>query len=425
MQLRNLSIVLLALLLAAMAMVPMVSAAEEQTPAPGSTAIPPDIDPNYHPIRYGILDEPPFAKVTKNPNDNKEQIEFVYVLVSKDWLATNGLTDSNGSVTFSIPHRQVHFVKQQAGSPAHVPTDFLGESSSLADRPLSVIWAPKNLLRVQEKGESVSITCPQAMLLNFNNMKETKSKLESAKNENLLIPEVPADSSAASAIQRAASISSTSLAERRFYSDYFNLHRINGVTGKMQPAGFSNSGESFFSYHEMELYLQQPTDAVEYIVYHRTDGRIIDFVSVHDDYALSTPLTMDVTDLSTYLEWYFYIENGPVWYMHFRNPISGTWYTASHTDTVNMSRYVTQITPSTELYLNSVPPSHYFYTQTSPFQADWTRTVGWSGGNEWHTPQETTSAGSLPANNQYLQLTSNWDTSGRIVTTQVCGSSVV
>ncbi len=424
MELRKISIALLALLLAAMAMVPLVSAAEEQTHAAGNTAIQPDIDPNYHPVRYGILDEPPFAKVTNNPNDNKEQIEFVYVLVSKEWLAKNGLTDSNGSVTFSTPHRQVHFIKQQAGTPAHVPTDFLDESSSLADNTVSVLWAPKNLLQVRENGESVSITCPQSILLNFNNIKETKSKLESAKSENLQIPELPVDASATTNFLSATPASSASPAERRYYSDYFNLHRINGVTGKMQPAGFSNSGESFFSYHEMELYLQQSSDAVEYIVYHRTDGRIIDYVSVHDDYALSTPLSMDVTSLSTYLEWYFYIENGPVWYMHFRNPISGTWYSASHTDTVNLSHYVTQITPSTELYLNSAPPTHYFYTRTSPFRADWTRTVGLLGGNEWHTPQETTSAGSLPANNQYVQLTSNWDSSGRIVTTQVCGSSV-
>ena len=96
MELRNIGIALLALLLAAMAIVPLVSAAEEQTHAAGSTAIQPDIDPNYHPVRYGILDEPPFVKVTKNPNDNQEQIEFVYALVSKEWLATNGLTDSNG-----------------------------------------------------------------------------------------------------------------------------------------------------------------------------------------------------------------------------------------------------------------------------------------------------------------------------------------
>jgi hypothetical protein len=53
------------------------------------------------------------------------------------------------------------------------------------------------------------------MLLNFNNMKETKSKLESAKSENLLIPEVPADSSATPAMLSVAPASSASMAERR------------------------------------------------------------------------------------------------------------------------------------------------------------------------------------------------------------------
>jgi hypothetical protein len=414
------SIILLALLLAAM--VPAVSAAGEQSGIEVNQIAQPVIDPDYHPDDYGILDEPPFAKATINPDDNKEQIKFVYALVSEKWLKTNGLVDGNGSVTFSVPSSQVHFVKSKAGIPAHVPTDFLSEFPEPADTSVSVLWAPENLLQVQPDHNVITITCPQAMFLNFKDMKEIKSKLESAKSENLQIPEVPFDSSGDQAEMNRL-LTSGSFAERKDYTDYFNLHSINGVTGKMQPASFSNSGESFFSYHEIELYLQQPTDAVEYIVYHRTDGRVIDFVSVHDDYALSTPLSMDVTSLSTYLEWYFYIESGPVWFMHFRNPVSGTWYTASHSDTVNLSNYVTKITPSAELYLDNVPPTYYFYTLTSPFQADWTRTAGLSG-YEWHSPQETTSAGSNPTNNQYVYLAANWDSSGRIVSTQACGSTV-
>ena len=422
MQIRKLSIVLLALLLAAMAMVPMVSAAEERSNREVSGTTQPVIDPNYNPVQYGIADEPPFAKVTVNPNDNKGQIEFVYALVSKDWLNTNGLIDKADTVTFSIPTGQVHFVTNKAGTPAHVPTDFLNESTALADESISVLWAPTNVVHVQKNQDFVTISCPRNMLLNFKNMKETESVLLSAKSENLQIPEVPLDSAIDQTKLKVSLLASVNPAERKDYTDYFNLHSINGVTGMMQPASFSNSGESFTSYHEIELYLQQSTDAVEYIVYQRSDGRVIDFVSVHDDYALSSPLSMDVTGLSTYLEWYFYIESGPVWYMHFRNPISGTWYNAWHTDTVNLSNRVTKITPSTELTLND-PPANYFYTLTSPFRVDWTRTAGLSG-NEWHYPIDTTSAGSNPTNNQYVQLTSNWDGSGRIVYSQACGSSV-
>ncbi|MDO9323571.1 MAG: hypothetical protein Q7T80_01285 [Methanoregula sp.] len=414
-------IVLLALLMATMAMVPMVSA-EEKSRVEEIRTIQPVIDPNYNPVEYGIADEPPFAKVTVNPNDNKGQIEFVYVLVSKEWLKTNGLTDKNDSVTFSVPSNQVHFVTNKAGTPAHVPTDFLSESAALADDSISVLWAPTNVVHIQKKSDFVTITCPHTLLLNFKNMKETESTLQSAKSENLQIPEVPLDSATDQLKLKKSLLASANPAERKYYTDYFNLHSINGATGMMQPASYSNSGESFTSYHEIELYLQQSTDAVEYIVYQRSDGRVIEFVSVHDDYVLSSPLTMDVTGLSTYMEWYFYIESGPVWYMHFRNPISGTWYSAWHTDTVNLSNRITKITPSTELTLN-VPPVDYFYTLTSPFRVDWTRTAGLSG-NEWHYPIDTTSAGSNPTNYQYVQLTSNWDSSGRIVSSQACGSSV-
>jgi len=413
----KIGIILLALLLAAMAMVPMVSAELQSTVKVNQTTGSNTVNGNV-PIQYGILDEPPFGKVTVNPNDNKEQIEFIYTLVQQKWLDTQGRLSKDGSITFTISSSQINIIKSQAGTPAHVPTEFINESASLQNEPVSILWAPVNVIKITKNNDTVSITCPEQMLLKFNNLKEAKSKLELAKSENLQIPVIPQDPEVNLSKLKAAQLLSASPVERRWYSA--SGTNINGVTGIMQPAGFSNSGQSFTSYHEIELYLQQPTDAVEYIVYHRTDGRIMDFVSVHDDYALSSPLNLEVTSLSTDLEWYFYMESGHVWYMHFRDPTSGTWYTASHTDTINISNYIADITPSTELYLDSAPPTHYFYTLTSPFRVDWTRTTS----NGFLSPQQTTTVGAQPPNNQYVQLTSSWDSSGRIVTTQECGSNI-
>ncbi|MGB7787237.1 hypothetical protein [Methanoregula sp.] len=413
MNLRKMSVVLLALLLAAMAMVPIVYAESQSGQlsgqATGSVA-------SSAPVQYGVFDEPPFAKVTVNPDDNKEQFEFIYALVEQKWLKTEGRTGKDGSITFTVPVSQVHFQKNQAGVPAHVPTAFLDEVKS-SDAAVAILWAPTNVVKITKNNDTITITCPEQMLLKFGSLNETKTRLEVANTENLQISGVPQDPSIDVSKMKISPMAAASPSERRWYTA---TSAINGVTGIMQPAGFSNSGQSFTSYHEMELYLNQPTDAVEYIVYHRTDGRVIDFVSVHDDYALSTPLSMDVTSLSTYLEWYFYIDSGHIWDLYFRNPISGTWYSASHTDTVNLSNTVSSITPSTELYLTSSPPANYFYMLTSPFRVDWTRTTS----NTFLSPQQTTIAGSLPPNNQYVQLTTSWDSSGRIVTSQACGSDV-
>ena len=386
-------VILMALLLAAMIMVPMVSAAEQiaQDNSQQTVSIPTR-------VQYGVLDEPPFANVTVNPDDNKQQIEFVYVLVQQKWLDTQGSIDKNGSITFTVPSSDVHILENQAGIPAHVPTNYINAVAISADEPVSVLWTPTAVIKLTKNNTTITITCPEQMFLKFNNITETKIQLEAAKKNNLQISGVPRELGVNVSKLKVSPLTSASPAERRWYTATGT--NINGVTGIMQPAGFSNPGQSFTSYHEMELYLQQSTDAVEFIVYHHSDGRIIDFVSVHDDYALSSPLTMNVTSLSTYLEWYFYIQSGNVWSLNFRNPIDGTWYTATHTDTVNISNYVAYITPSTELYLDSAPPTSPFYTKTSPFRVDWTRiTSGFS-----LSPQQTTTQGAAPTNNQYVQL---------------------
>jgi len=266
------------------------------------------------------------------------------------------------------------------------------------------------------------------MVLIFSNIDAMKENMEQAKKENLQIFDMPEDPSVTRFETKYSDLVANSYAERIWYSDWNNANHINGVTGLMKPETNVNMGETFWSYHEFELYLQQSEyDTVEFIVYQRSDGRKIDFVECYDDatptHPATVPLSMDVTYLSDPLEWYFYIENGPVWYMHFRNPTSGTWYTGSHVDTYHLSNYVTHITPSTELTLTTVPPGSYFYTFTTPFRADWVRTQGWFG-NEWYSPRQKTTVGGAPVDNLYVKLRYSWDAAGRIFTTHKCGSTV-
>ncbi len=419
-------VVLLALMLAAMAIVSYVSAAEEPyndaiNASKGiKTVLTPDELKNapVHPPK--IFDLQTLADSKTTPEVNDREIKFIFVVIPQKEIMKKTSYGSAGLASATIPKSSVKFIYQQPGSKAAMP-DISQAGTVQADGPVSILWAPSHMVEISDNGDMMTIEFPEDILMNYNDIREAQKSIASSRVVNL---QIDSDSNPPGETQLISkAVTASDFLERSWYLDSNCADQINGVTGKIYPQGSYNNGESYFSYHEMEIYLSRSPytttpDAIEFVSYHRTDNQKRAFVAVWDDGPSYTVLDIDATSLS-YLEYYFYIENsaGWVYWMHFRDPATGTWYTASYNDSDNPSYYVRDLRGSTELLsLLHVPPLYSFSTETTPIRVDYTRTT--SG---WKTPSQTVSWNYYTPNMQYVNTGAYWNGNGGIDTTHYCG----
>ena len=370
-----------------------------------------------------IYDLQSLANTNTVPELNNEQIEFVYYLFTEAEIVGGTQSDSGDFITVEVPKSSLKFFSQQAGIPAVIPDDTLAESVQTKGA-IFALWVPKDLIEISEEKDSLVMKFPKELLIEYKNINDAQKSIKKSREINLQIISdtmPPLESSLISENKL-----SNDFQERSWYSDINCADQINGLRGKIYPSDSYNLGESYFSYHEMEIYLSRPPyteypDTVEFISHHRTDDQKRAFVAVWDDGVSHTVLDLDATSL-TYLEYYLYIENsgGCVYLIYFRDPSTGTWYTTSYDDSNDPSYYVRDLLGSTELLsLQHVPPIYSFQTVTSPISVDGTRIA-----SNWFTPRQTVSFDGYTPNEQYVNQQASWNGNGGIETSHYCGSGV-
>ncbi|MFA4878093.1 MAG: hypothetical protein WC586_11840 [Methanoregula sp.] len=426
MKLRSIGVVLL-LLMAAMAMVPMVSAEELYN---GAINPPNEIkkeltmdelrDAPVHPPK--IYDLQSLADRKSTPQVNDREKKFILVIIPQKDIKTT-IDGSAGLISVTVPKSSARFINQKSGSKAPIP-DLSLAGPVQTEGPVSVLWAPSHMVEISENGDLMTILFPQDLLMKYSDLNEARERTVSSRDNNLQIYSDTIPS--AESQQISSTIRASDFQERSWYKDNNCAHHINGITGKIYPSGSYNNGESYFSYHEMEIYLSRypystTLDTAEVISFHRTDNQKRAFFALWDEGTSYTMLDIDVTN-KPYVEYYFYIENSAGWiyWMHFRDPSTGTWYSSSYNDSDNPSYYVRDLRGSTELLsLQHVPPLFSFRTQTSPIRVDYTRTT-----TGWFTPSQTVTWNYYTANQQYVDTWAWWNSNGGIDTTHYCGSGI-
>ena len=421
-------VVLLLLMAAAILIVPIVSANDESyndliNASKGiKKYLTPDeikMAPGHEPM---IFDLQTMANKQTSPELNDRTLEFVYIIVPQTSIKKVSGNDTPGLVSIIVPNSSVKKFSIQAGAKAAIPdTSFAAVPSILG--PIAILWAPKDMVEISATGDSMRLIVPENLLMKFENLADAQIQIGTSKTENLQIAKDTTPPIESKILSGAAA--ANDFQERSYYYDSACAHHINGVTGKIYPSGSYNYGESYFSYHEMEIYLSRSPftsvpDVVEFVLYHRTDNQKRAFVAMWDEGISYTVLDIDATSVS-YLEYYFYIDSSGVYTMQFRNPSTGTYYTATWNDSDNPSPYVRDLRGSTELLsLAHVPPLYAFNTVTSPIRVDYTRTV--SGG--FQTPSQTTTWNGYTPNMQYVNHLAFWNSNGGIDTSHQCGSGV-
>ena len=372
--------------------------------------------PSFQP---GILDKTPYVNQPLNPNVNKEQLEFICIAFSQVWLDKNDDAKEPELVNITIPEYWLTTVTFPAGVPAHIPAQCFDKIPMNSDELIAILWMPKNLINIESKENSVTLNFPEDFLLYKSNITEAKIALEKDESETrmhskeLIHPPIKPFQ-----VDNTKTINTEATFDYQERTRYYRktLYSITGVTGKIDPISYSNQGETFTSYHEIEIYLNRDGDIIEFVNFMRNAGHNHVFVAQYDEYISSTPLDVDISGLD-YVEYYLYLESGTYW-VHIRNPVSGTLYTGSYDDTDNPATRVNWLTGSTELYTDSIF-SNYFNVD-SDIVEDWTRN---SNGN-WYRPKTTFSWHSSSSDQQYVDINTWFDSTNKINTNHLASSTI-
>lgn len=352
-------------------------------------------------------------------NDSEQKLlstNFIcIVLTEKQYNAAT--TPKDGIVRLVIPQDKFVIVQVPSKSEVSIPSDIVNRSKLPNNEKIIVLWVPLPLISYNVVEEDVVLSAPENF---FNTYESLSDLLQVAKKDYMNNIEIDQFIPAETYFKEKNLRSWIRYEERRVYNENTG-YQINGLTGKLYDATYSNQGNSnFASYHEIEIYLNN-NDCIEFIS-EISDGVTQSlqayWVLIYDNLSSSyiTLLSRQYDD-TPYMEYYLYLESGTTYWVHFKNPITNTWYTQSYIDSTP-STSIHQIMPSSELYLTYYSPS--LLIQNSIVE-DWTRTVS----NGLIKPQTTLYEMTYAASyDQYVSVSSNWNTDNGLTSQHSGGTSV-
>jgi|GEM_PF-4431985 hypothetical protein len=157
MHIRKIGVVLLALLLAGMAIVPMVSAEDislcqgtdcmtSHTSVVNSTNAEEKIQngPTHAPVVFDYL----LVKGVEGvPNNVQRKEEFLFLEIPASLISKSRNNPDNDPVAITVPTSSLAFREELTGIPAPVP-DVLTSGEKPIDGPVAILWAPKEILSI-------------------------------------------------------------------------------------------------------------------------------------------------------------------------------------------------------------------------------------------------------------------------------------
>jgi hypothetical protein len=353
MQLRKWSIALLALLLAAMVMVPMVSAAEINALAKNASdriIITPKFDDSQ--IRI------------KAPMNESEIVSFEF---SEKWLNENNLNKNSDDIKISIPKSALS--TKQAAADSNSALYSIGTEDNRGKTVLLQI--PKDTYETMnpQSAQTITLDYPRECFAFYTNADEMLNGIEQRKlvRYNQQTERIETNShSFASSVPAATS---NLYAEWASYNTNANQYPV-ALRGDMTPQTLSNQGQSFVIYHEREIYFNRNGDQIELTLWYTDNGKIYLSVPVYDEGTLLwgqsgvPPATwIDASSRDRFYYEVYILANGQ-YNINFLDTGTGIWYRYTYNDSDNPSTYITGITGSSELYLNGAL-AHSFQATTN------------------------------------------------------------
>jgi hypothetical protein len=356
----KLGVILLALLLAAMAMVPMVSAEEQK--------VTPAVNSSDRVIKTPIFTEQEIR--IKTPLNESDIVSFVF---PEEWLLRNN--ENNNSDFFRISLTKTQLVKNQLKtneiSETYVVEDAFAQNLQDSGR-LVLLQIPKSdFNRNSLNSDHVLLDYPSECFSVYSTSDELIKSIEERKTLREKLQNERIDSNPVS-LQRLQRETTTSYDEWASYN--VNLFRYPvALRGDMQPESFSNQGQPSVIYHEREIYLNRAGDAIELVLWYCDNGNIYLSAPLYDEDVLIwgqngvPPSTwIDATSKNRFY-YEVYINSGGQYNVNFLDTGTSIWYQYTYNDSDNASTYISGLTGSSELTLSG-PVQYSFFVSTNPMK---------------------------------------------------------
>jgi len=373
-------VVLLALLLAAMAMIPIVNAADEHT-----------TDVNQS--NMGVI-TPDFSSqdiVTAVPLSEKEMI---YVVLPEDWVLKN--VDVNNpdffSVKFSLEQMKLIQTDEKTGISYIVPFP-VKENQRTA-----LIRLPQKMFELSVKSDYVLIQQSPSYLTYYSNLNDLLNYISNLQKRSL------GESKKYPAVNRALTTYPFHAHRANYQPRQNYINSVTQIHGRIVPSVWTTNGQDGAIYHEREISLNND-DTVEYVVYYRHTyyaDQIFLGASMYDNgQHQGYPQVMWIEDSSKHtFEYDFSIASGH-YYFWYKDLSTDSIYQYDYNDSDNPSTYISYIWGSSEVYSN-VPAQYTFNAITSSIKDSW---VGTTSGTCVLSGQAFVFSGYTSQNPAFVQTT--------------------
>lgn len=364
MQLRKGWIILLALLLAAMVIVPYGSAGTISAVA-NFTSIPDKNDgqddgtrpklPDFLPSISDKLSYDEEQRLIKNytPTPPVPESEMARIIFSKKWFLQNDKDPQSDMVQLTFP------------------VTWLDKTAVSDNEAVVMLHVPKRLLELQNTNpdpQMMTVSFSENWFKEFPNMSSINFTSHSRKNDQETDLQYSRGQSVPT-LQKNQKLSEKLGINRQVRGIYhcFENNPVTADIGLMNAFSYSNSGETFRNYDEREIYLDRSGDIVEFITDFTDSGQTYAWVAVYDEGTWVTAwnwLNIDISGTLQETEYRLYINNG-VYDLWLCDADSEICYHNSYNDTDNPSTGIQWLMGSTELdTVGGI--SNYFKTCTSP-----------------------------------------------------------
>jgi len=339
----KIGVMLLAFLLAAMAMVPMVSAAETTTALSKNVSDRIVITPPVDDTQIRI----------KTPLNESEIISFIF---SEKWLKENNISPDPDVIKLAISKNSRSLAKNQI---ATSNDSLLYSVGPLKDNePVVLLQIPKDTFEItnSQSNQMITFDYPRECFTFYTNITELSKGIEQRKllRYSLQTPRIELNPHSSALSIRTASSD--------LYAEWACYNTISGQTpvalrGDIIPQTLSNQGQSFEIYQEREIYFNRNGDQIELTLYYTSNGKIYLSVPIYDEGQLywgnnSVPSRTWI-DASSKDRFYYevYIQNNGQYSINFYDTVTAVWSRYTYNDSDNPSTYIIGTTGSSELYL--------------------------------------------------------------------------
>ncbi|MCZ0860134.1 hypothetical protein O0S10_02675 [Methanocorpusculum sp. MG] len=360
---------------------------------------------------------PPLSELNLSIDDSRKDIEYIQyvgvIIPQTEFVAVK--STSNGTTTVVVPQDIITILNVPSSSEVSIPSQLIRNANVAQETGIVILWAPMALLDYSVKNNTAIISAKNSLYMEFSSLENalSVSKIEYVSNMDLQA----AASKLSSDLQTRSS--TTLYQERSLYDTYKTQYQLTGMTGTLGKFTYSNSGnEGYTIYHENEIYLEN-YDCIEFIcgLNNAELNNIQEYFVIAIDNQDSGRLLVSVTNGNVpYMEYYCYIENTG-YYVHLKDPITGTWYNGNYADPTRSSR-IDYIQLSSEYYMASLYPTLYV---ANTIVEDWTRTRD----NNWYAPQTTMfHKTSEDTRDIYVSVNPSWTSDNKLSSLHASGTTV-